>query len=725
MAAKIHNIQNHVKDDKYKKIIIKARLCIQKQLTEMMSAVFTDTDEMFFDSAKNTITEDDRSTIFDVMRVIRIERNTIVKSYIQKITNKLTTKKDADTVESCDELSLVSDDDIEELVAINSISNRSDNLHAEALSHLQARIEHLALKTRFIFNKETLLPKQFCEDFIASISHIEFDSNSKLICIKVFSTHIDNTLRTIYDTINQLLIDAGILPQIKLTPKQSTARQTPTQHDNHYNMAPLERQSAEHPANHQHTTDMHQVINSYIRSSMPANPVTKINEKNFYDRQQILESLSNLQLKFAQTNQPVSFDLITNSLTSNINAGTGGLVTKQVNHIDEKTIEVIELLFKEILNDSTLTNTIRTLILKLQIPTIKVAMLDQEFFNDPDHPTRNFLNTLSYVGIGITDDDDSFFCSIEIIIDTLLNDFEQDSASFQHALDSLNILFDKEFEKCQKKESHTQKNILQQHARKIVLQELQLYAQGKIISKQMQPLVLKLWPTRMYQHYINHGKSSDQWNEAINTLRLIINTLQPPCCHKELQFLIDNQDSLIQTIQDELYDSKQDMDTINLAILNLSESYLDLINSADIAEPEDNSFDKFSLDTFSGTISDIQNMLPGLAAANSHLATDESTATAINDKREQLQHLPKEIKPGLWFELYDGDNKPVRRLKLSVIIMEEAQLIFVNRQGVKIMEKSALDFAAELEQQISKIIADHSVFDAALSSVITALSKSA
>ncbi|MCK4710601.1 MAG: hypothetical protein KAU21_18450, partial [Gammaproteobacteria bacterium] len=69
-----------------------------------------------------------------------------------------------------------------------------------------------------------------------------------------------------------------------------------------------------------------------------------------------------------------------------------------------------------------------------------------------------------------------------IIIDTLLNDYEQDSVSFQQALDSLNKLFDKEIDTCHKKESHTQKRILQEHARKIVLQELQIYAHDKVIS---------------------------------------------------------------------------------------------------------------------------------------------------------------------------------------------------------------------------------------------------
>ena len=352
-------------------------------------------------------------------------------------------------------------------------------------------------------------------------------------------------------------------------------------------------------------------------------------------------------------------------------------------------------------------------------------MLDQEFFNNPKHPARNFLNTLSFVGIGITEDDDEFLSRIEIIIDTLLNDYEQDSVSFQQALDSLNKLFDKEIDTCHKKESHTQKRILQEHARKIVLQELQLYAHNKVISKKSEPLVLKLWPTRMYQQYIHHGKNSTQWNESVNTLRLIINSLQMPTTQKELQFLVTNQDVLLQKVQDELYESKQDMDAVNLAIYTLTEAYLETINHADIDGTEENNFDTFSLETFSGTISDIQHIQSGLSAANSDIDLSEEIPEPVKDKREQLQHLPKEIKPGLWFELFDGNDKPVRRLKLSVIIMEEAQLIFVNRQGVKIMEKNAIDFAEELEKEISKIIADHSIFDQALSNVITALSQSA
>lgn len=725
MSAKIHKLVDHEKDNTYKAIIKKTNTIVHKEISEMMSEIFTDTDDILFNSAESTAKDSDRNNLFDMMRLLRIERSTITKNYIKSITEKVSSPSNTIENNETEELSLVSHEEMEEMVAITSISNRSDNLHTEAISHLNARAEHLSLKTQLTFNNEALSPKQFCEDFIAASGHIEFDANSKLIFIKVFSKHLDATLEKIYDTINYRLIEADILPQIKVAAKKQEQHKTPQRNnEQYYNMAPLDNQQPR-PFDNQQVQDINQVIHSYIQNNIQGQASTKINQQNFYDRKQVLKSLSSLQFEFSQSQQLVDFSIINRALLSNINAGNGGLITKQVNQVDEKTIEVIELLFNEILTDKSITTAVRTLILRLQIPIIKVSILDQEFFNNPEHPARSFLNMLSFVGIGITEDDDEFLSRIEIIIDTLLNEYEQDSISFQQALDSLNKLFDKEQGVCQKKEDHTQKRILQEHARKIVLQELQLYAHGKIINKKSEPLVLKLWPTRMYQQYIHHGKDSEQWLNSVNTLRLIINSIQIPTSQKELQYLVTNQDVLLQKVQDELYESNQDMDSVNLAIYTLSESYIETINHVVIDDPEENNFDTFSLETFSGTISDIQNINAGLSAANSDIDLSSNMPSAIKDNREQLQLLSSDIKPGLWFELYDGADKPIRRLKLSVIIMEEAQLVFVNRQGVKIMEKSAMEFAEELEKNQSKIIADHSVFDQALNNVISALSKSA
>lgn len=733
MSAKIHNFEDHAGENTYKDLIKSSKEIVKDSLSDALTKIFDEADDLLFNTAENSGSSSEQNEYFDIMRLLRIERNSISKNFIQKVQKRLATKKETKSDNfSADELSLVSQDEMEEMVAISSITNRSDNIHAEAISHLQARIEHLTLKSQDAFEKDALLPKNICEDFLSATSNIELNTNSKLILLKVFGKHIDEALQSIYETINYRFIEADILPTIKISaPKQNSQRPSISNvNDNFYSFSSTEYRAPEYSqSENMNPQDIQQTIQNYIKSSIPDNAVTQINNQNFYERSHVVNALSNLQTKFTQTAQPVNFDLIKRALLNNINNGSGGLITRQVNQVDEKTIEVIELLFDEILQDENLTSSVKTLILRLQIPVIKVAMLDQNFFSNPNHPARSFLNILSHIGIGITDDEDELLSGIEVIIDTLLNEYEQDSVSFQKALDSLNRISNKEFDSCQKNEQHTQKSILREHARKIVLAELQILAKNKNISKKNEPLVLKLWPTHMYHQYINFGKDSEQWNESVSTLKLIINSLQLPTNQKELQQLVNKQDDILQLIEDKLVESHQKLQAINLAIYALSETFLELINQADIPDPEENSFASFAMDTFSGSFNDVKDIDidQSIIAANLEeplLPEIEIAETTAPDKREQLQLLPKEVKPGLWFELYNGEDQPVRRLKLSVIIMEEAQLIFVNRQGVKELDKNAAEFAKELESEKSKIIADHSVFDQALNNVISVLSKS-
>ena len=81
------------------------------------------------------------------------------------------------------------------------------------------------------------------------------------------------------------------------------------------------------------------------------------------------------------------------------------------------------------------------------------------------------------------------------------------------------------------------------------------------------------------------------------------------------------------------------------------------------------------------------------------------------------------MSPGSWFEVYSEDTDSIRRLKLSVIIDDTAKLIFIDRMGLKVMEKDAGQFAEEIDLKKSQFIADHSIFNHALSNVIMSLSS--
>ena len=94
----------------------------------------------------------------------------------------------------------------------------------------------------------------------------------------------------------------------------------------------------------------------------------------------------------------------------------------------------------------------------------------------------------------------------------------------------------------------------------------------------------------------------------------------------------------------------------------------------------------------------------------------------IESAKKKIDNLPQHVKPGTWFEIFTAEDHPVRRLKLSVIVQEDARLVFVDRLGIKVLEKDAEEFSHELATDKSRLLDDHSVFDHALSQVINSIS---
>ncbi len=72
----------------------------------------------------------------------------------------------------------------------------------------------------------------------------------------------------------------------------------------------------------------------------------------------------------------------------------------------------------------------------------------------------------------------------------------------------------------------------------------------------------------------------------------------------------------------------------------------------------------------------------------------------------------------MWFQIYNGEDRAQRRCKLSVVILEDQKLVFVNYQGEVVIEKDLGGFLDEIADGKSKIIMGHSVFDHALSHVV-------
>lgn len=447
-------------------------------------------------------------------------------------------------------------------------------------------------------------------------------------------------------------------------------------------------------------------------SSRPAGPgKSHAGSKQHFNRQDIIKALTNLQLTYKSEYIPgqktnINTDDFKKALLNSMAKLSSGAFPKAMNQIDGRTIDFVEMIFGAFLRDQNISDPIKTLLLKLQIPLIKTALLDSKFFHDNRHPARNTLDTVAHIGIGIDSSDSTVYKTIDLILEQLLNAFDQNINSFNTALSSLSRLKRIEQDKQDENESVTKKRIMQEHARHIVLTELQIQTNKVSVPKDIQPLILKLWSTLMLRSYLRYGKPSNQWDDAVNHLAVILRSIKPITNTDEWLLLKSNSEKVIDKTRALLIESNQDEKLIGSALAPLASTHNKLLEESE-----------FKHDTSAVDITTISDELL-------HEKADTSETQKHADiAREKLAQLPSDVRHGVWFEIYDGDNKPVRRLKLSVVLMEQARLVFVDRLGQEVLEKDADTFSEELKTNKSRLLADHSVFDHALSQVISSLTS--
>ena len=768
MSAIIHKFSSepNKNDTQLKRLARKIEDCLNEELSELIGQMFDGADDMLFHLAENADSNEEQTQYFDTMRMLRTERTNVSHNFADNIKAYLqpSQKKD-NAVFDEDELSLVDQSEMEELVAVSAMHSKAMNLYGESVNHLEARIEFLSLKINNVFPKDALTPKNICESFKDTLAEIELSTNSKLILYKLFDQEVVLNLAPLYTKLNQIFIDLGILPKIKpgntierrtevkarnfsapttlnegiysenpmCDPTQSSSYQVPINNEQGggghgaFNASPTGTHSA---GNIQQ--EINRVASQFIQGELTASgpgipssftstaPKREHQGSQYYDRRDVMKALSNLQHKTSYThvnNNQVTIGELKQALLTNIGAQSGGAITKQVSQVDEKTIDLIEMLFNAIIDDDSIPELVTNLLLRLQIPVIKVSMLDENFITSNDHPCKTTLNIIAHLGRGIQSQEDELFTELEAVIDNILNEFDIDISSFENTVDALEIIEDKELNKAAQTERQTQKSVLQAHAREMVLTELQHHVKNKTLAKPAQKLILRNWSTLMFHRYIKFGKDSDEWRKSSASIKQLIHLLQPIESPQAYYTVEHEKDEVIDYIQNSLLDTKQNPVEVETEIINVY-NIIDKALSTSKFNPEISNEDEtyFSSVSADAELDEMEDPVIDLEDEVDPLEEQAKIA------REKIAGLASDIRPGVWFKVFNGDDSPARRAKLSVIVMEEAKLVFVDRVGVKVIEKDAAIFNEEIKTEKSSFLADHSAFDHALGVVISSLS---
>jgi len=701
-------------------------------------------DEQQFQSFENEGAYDKQALERESIRYLLSDTQNISSSFFININERLKPGADNPDTPAKQELSLVSHEELEEMVAITTMNANALNDFGESISDLSERVNYLETKNAPIFSSKAISPKSLCETYQKTLNQLNVGTDVNLALFKLFDEEVNQKLESLYDKLNQLFIDADIMPEIDRSSADDEESYEESYDEPEEELVDeLEEESAfsteafDVGDRQQHAganfiprsqAELNDIVSQFTRGdiNVPADtldlPSSKLPEsfykdtaqqpldsQNYYQRKDVVQSLNRLQQRLLEQGTDTGLNTteeIKSSLMEEIGGANSDGTAKEVSVLDERNIDFVGMLFNAISDDKSISEVVGNLVSQLHIPVIKVALDDEKLFQDKAHPTRKVLNLIPRAGKGVTDTKDRLYNKIENVVKDILGERDVDIDSFYKAVDTLHNIIHHEEKNAASIEKEEKRNVIKGHARTVVISELRKYTIGRILPKNIQPLILKHWSTLMLNRYISHGNESELWLQASVLCQLIIDTLQPVKDKLQWQLLNNNYCALVEVVHDELYETQQDKDSIDDQIKTLNTIFNKML-------------EKFGQINFD----DEKTEAPIDYVAQKEIAAYEAAMARIKDEEEsvveKVARLPTYVKAGVWFEIYNGEDRPVRRLKMSVILLETAKIVFVDNKGVKGIEKDAGVFGEELEADMSRIIADHSTFDNALGKVIS------
>ncbi|OZY83906.1 hypothetical protein CBP51_19055 [Cellvibrio mixtus] len=545
----------------------KARQQLQTYLRELFDRI----DDAMFELADKANNNQDQNIFFDSMREVRIRRRAIENAFFRAIdigfarlldpTAYKDEKRPTEKTVSLDELTIVKNDELEEMVAVESMVSKANEQFAELIQHLTLRIDHL-VPTKVYQKNNPLGVDVICNAFTDATATLSIDLKAKLVMFKIFDNIMMSKLGKLFEALNQTLIDANILPSLKSELRQAKrpiiSPSTTTNSADHFGQgltAELQGNMAGGLQSYDEQTNqvLHQLRNllGSQRSSSQSMPGEEINSKDLI---KILSLAQQQNTAAANSAQPANLRGFLTELLRNETQTAAA-----INQVDDDVINLVSMMFEFILDDRNLAAPMKVLIGRLQIPMVKVAIADKTFFSKGGHPARRLLNEMAMACLGWqepTDENqrkDTLYAKMEEVVQTILSEFDTDISLFDRLLLDFRSYLDKEKRRASILEQRTidaeDGKAKSERARAQVDAELNRITVGRDLPLAVTKLLREAWANVMFITSLKQGVDSDEWRSCSLTAQQLVWSVVAPMDKDNRQKLLKLVPELLQKLR--------------------------------------------------------------------------------------------------------------------------------------------------------------------------------
>ncbi len=724
------------RDERVGNLLESVRRTSERLLKELADGMFERVDDALFDLAEKAESNAVQTQYFDGMREVRKKRALVERQFQNEVRRNLSDFAAgrgrpahgglAGGPGNPGELSLVDDSELEESLAIASMTSKAQGRLARSLYAVNQRLAVICGGNKIEDANNPVGPAMLCEAFRQAMRELDVETRVRLIIYKLFDRYVMAGLDELYKALNHELARAGVLPKLHHElPGRSRASSRSRGGTAAGGMA-----GAASADDADFQAEFYQTLNTLLatRRQGSGEAVAAAGMPSLSPAE-LLGALSMLQNEMAvdtvtHADQPghvVSAQDIA-QLKEHLMRQVGRLRGETKVHVsgaDEDTIDLVGMLFEFILEDRNLPVEMQVLLARLQIPYLKAAILDRRMFAHSSHPARQLLDALAEAAKGWSEESDRdrrLYTKIHGIVETLLQEFDDDMDIFVRLHQDL-----ADFQATTRKRAELSEQRVAEAVRgREKLQQARRRAAQEILARvdrrdQDLPEIIRGILTRAWANYLvltllRQGEESQEFRVALRFVDDFVWSALPKHSEAERERLRQLLPLLEKSLRHGLATvAFQDTDVESL-MTRLNALYRVQLGETEVA-----------VDNVAGADLPIPDSVETIARPEviAEVEADEVEAAPADDDPDMER--VRALKVGNWLEFSAGPGQSGERAKLSWISPISGKYLFVNRRGLKVADKTVAQLARELADGSAIVLEELPLFDRALDAIVERL----
>jgi EAL domain-containing protein (putative c-di-GMP-specific phosphodiesterase class I) len=345
---------------------------------------------------------------------------------------------------------------------------------------------------------------------------------------------------------------------------------------------------------------------------------------------------------------------------------------KGIGEEQQVAIDVVDRFFVSLKHNPRLTNDAIDQLNKLEIPVLKVLLKEENFFSENNHAVRQVMNRIAQLGAKGSRLNPSSQAKVEALVRRIVESFDQDTGVFDEVLESLDDMVDRQsklYTKNVERVAAAAEGVYRvDQAKAAVVRALNERLGGKPIPKAVQTLIDHGWKELLNLIHIKHGADSAEWNEHLAIVDTLLDFSEHPESSLDMKTLLPKIQEGLKTVSG--------MDTPPEAV---RQDLKRLIQEAPSRQ---------------------QEMVPPKLEQ-----VEESEETRESRNAEVLRELKPWIKRvraillGTWLKLHK-EGQEIQYMRLVWVAKGYSKFVFVNHQGMKVIELGLFKLARYLRDKI-------------------------